>query len=479
MRRPSFLASIIVVLIVITLLGISILHYDVAPQIPIVIAAIFVACYGLTLGYKWKELESAMAKGIFYGIPSILILCLIGMLIGVWVLNGTVPTITYYGLHTLSPDFFLMSTVLICSIVSVVCGSSWSAIGTIGVSLMGVAYGLGISPAMTAGAIVCGAIFGDKISPLSDTTNLASATAKVNIYEHIKHMLWTTIPSFIITLGVFTAIGLFLDRGNEDSSQIETIMNVLNDEFMITPITLISPLLIIILAVKRMSPIPSLVIGLIAAIMTTFYTVPNVAIGTIMETAHNGYVAETGVEAIDQLLSLGGLSGMLFGVSLILISLAFGGIIQQIGIAHSIIEGIQKMLKNRGNVITSTVCSCLGINLTVGEQYLSIILPGQLFESAFKKVKLHPKNLSRTLEDAGTIIHPMIPWGVTGAFIMSTLNIGMEYVPYVFISMITPVIAIIYGYTGIGLAPLQEEEREREIESIENKSKVTRNVMEG
>jgi Na+:H+ antiporter, NhaC family len=479
MRRPSFLASIIVVLIVITLLGISILHYGVAPQIPIVIAAIFVACYGLTLGYKWKELESAMAKGIFYGIPSILILCLIGMLIGVWVLNGTVPTITYYGLHTLSPDFFLMSTVLICSIVSVVCGSSWSAIGTIGVSLMGVAYGLGISPAMTAGAIVCGAIFGDKISPLSDTTNLASATAKVNIYEHIKHMLWTTIPSFIITLGVFTAIGLFLDRGNEDSSQIETIMNVLNDEFMITPITLISPLLIIILAVKRMSPIPSLVIGLIAAIMTTFYTVPNVAIGTIMETAHNGYVAETGVEAIDQLLSLGGLSGMLFGVSLILISLAFGGIIQQIGIAHSIIEGIQKMLKNRGNVIISTVCSCLGINLTVGEQYLSIILPGQLFESAFKKVKLHPKNLSRTLEDAGTIIHPMIPWGVTGAFIMSTLNIGMEYVPYVFISMITPVIAIIYGYTGIGLAPLQEEEREREIESIENKSKVTRNVMEG
>ncbi|MBM7586085.1 NhaC family Na+:H+ antiporter [Bacillus pakistanensis] len=478
MKKPSFLASIIVVLFVITLLGISILHYGVAPQIPIVVAAIFVACYGLTLGYKWKELESAMAKGIFYGIPSILILCLIGMLIGVWVLNGTVPTITYYGLHTLSPDLFLMSTVLICSIVSVVCGSSWSSIGTIGVSLMGVAYGLDISPAMTAGAIVSGAIFGDKISPLSDTTNLASATAKVNIYEHIKHMLWTTIPSFIITLAAFTAIGFFLDRGNEDNNQIETIINVLSDEFMITPITLMSPLLIIILAVKRMNPIPSLVIGLIVAILTTFYTVPNVAIGTIMETAHNGFVAETGVEAIDQLLSLGGLSSMLFGVSLIIISLAFGGIIQQIGIAHSIIEGIQKMLKSRGNVITSTVCSCLGINLTVGEQYLSIILPGQLFESAFKKVRLHPKNLSRTLEDAGTIIHPMIPWGVTGAFIMSTLNIGMEYVPYVFISMITPVVAIIYGYTGIGLAPLQEEGKQ-EIETTESRSEVTRKTMEG
>ncbi|WP_026582849.1 Na+/H+ antiporter NhaC [Bacillus sp. J33] len=475
MKKPSFPASIMVILIVITLLGISILHYGVAPQIPIVISTIIVACYGLTLGFKWKDLENAMAKGIFHGIPSILILCLIGILIGVWVLNGTVPTITYYGLHTLSPDFFLMSTLLICAIVSVFCGSSWSAMGTIGVSLMGVAYALGISPAMTAGAIVSGAIFGDKISPLSDTTNLASATAKVNIYEHIKHMLWTSIPSFIITLAVFTSIGVFLDRDHTNSNQIETIINVLNDEFMITPITLISPLLIIILAVKRMSPIPSLVIGLIAAILTTFYTVPNVAIGTIMATAHNGYVAETGVEAIDQLLSLGGLSSMLFGVSLILISLAFGGIIQQIGIAHSIIEGIQKMLKSRGNVITSTVFSCLGINLTVGEQYLSIILPGQLFESAYKKVKLHPKNLSRTLEDAGTIIHPMIPWGVTGAFIMTTLNIGMEYVPYVFISMITPVIAIIYGYTGIGLAPLQEEAQE--IETAEDTIEATRNVM--
>ncbi|MFF2289064.1 Na+/H+ antiporter NhaC [Peribacillus butanolivorans] len=473
MKKPSFLASIVVVLSIITLLGISILHYGVAPQIPIVIAAIFVACYGLTLGFKWKDLENAMAKGIFYGIPSILILCLIGILIGVWVLNGTVPTITYYGLHTLSPDFFLMSTVMICAIVSVVCGSSWSAIGTIGVSLMGVAYGLGISPEMTAGAIVCGAIFGDKISPLSDTTNLASATAKVTVYEHIKHMLWTTIPSFIITLVAFTAIGLFMDRGNTDSRQIETLINVLSDEFMITPITLLSPLVIIILAVKRMSPIPSLVIGLIVAILTTFYTVPNVGIGTIMTTAHNGYVAKTGVEAIDTLLSLGGLSSMLFGVSLILISLAFGGIIQHIGIAHSIMEGIQNMLKSRGNVITATVCSCLGINLTVGEQYLSIILPGQLFESAYKKVKLHPKNLSRTLEDAGTIIHPMIPWGVTGAFIMSTLNIGMEYVPYVFISMINPVVAIIYGYTGFALTPLQEEEKE----TVEDTIEVTSNVI--
>lgn len=475
MKKPSFLASIAIVLCVVTFLGISILHYGVAPQIPIIIATIFLACYGLTLGYRWKDLENAMAKGISQGIPSILILCLIGILIGVWVLNGTVPTITYYGLHALSPDFFLMSTVLICSVVSVVCGSSWSAIGTVGVSLMGVAYGLGVSPALTAGAIVSGAIFGDKISPLSDTTNLAAATAKVNIFDHIKHMLWTTIPSYILTLAAFTIIGLFMDRGSVDSKQIETLIQVLNDEFMITPITILSPLLIIILAIKRISPIPSLVIGLITAILTTFYTVPGVGIGTIMATAHNGYTADTGVEAIDSLLSLGGLSSMLFGVSLILISLAFGGMIQHIGIAHSIIEGIQNMLKSRGNVIASTVASCIGINLTVGEQYLSILLPGQLFESAYQKVKLHPKNMSRTLEDAGTIVHAMVPWGVTGAFIMSTLNIGVEYAPFVFISIISPIVAIINGYTGIGLTPLEEEEKAMKEETME----VTRKVLEG
>ncbi|WP_110113461.1 Na+/H+ antiporter NhaC [Bacillus sp. CGMCC 1.16541] len=462
-QQPSFLVSSLLMVVIITLLGISILHYEVAPQIPIVFAAVLVCLYGLTLGYKWKELERAMAKGIFSGIPAILILSLIGMLIGVWILSGTVPTITYYSLTFLSPDFFLVSTVLICSVTALVTGSSWSAMGTVGVALMGAAYGLNVSPAMTAGAIVCGAMFGDKLSPLSDTTNLASATAKVNIFEHIKHMLWTTIPSLLITLIIFGVLGWSTSQ-NVELDQLASMLATLNEEFTISPLTLLSPLLIIILAVRKVSPIPSLVIGLFVAVITAFFTSPGTTLGQIMATAHFGYTAKTGVESIDKLLSLGGLSSMMFGVSLILIALSLGGLIKEMRLAEAILLGLKGFLTKKGNVIVTTVLSCFGINAAVGEQYLSIVLPGQLLESSYKQVGLHPKNLSRTLEDAGTIMHALIPWGVTGAFIMTTLGVGAEYVMFTFIGFISPIIAIIYGYTGFTLTPLPPEGQQVQID---------------
>ncbi|MCP3026529.1 Na+/H+ antiporter NhaC [Halobacillus sp. A5] len=455
-RIPSFAMSLIVFLTVVAILGVSILVFEAAPHIPIVLAAVIVTLYGFKLGYTWKEMERAVTKGVSHGVPAILILSLIGILVGVWVLNGTVQTITFYGLHVLSPSIFLVSTVIITAVVATMTGSSWSAISTIGIALMGVSYGMEISPAATAGAIVCGAIFGDKMSPLSDTTNLTAATAKVDIFQHIKHMLWTTIPSLIITLIIFGAISFMTTQDTAGTDNVDAMISTLNSEYNLTPIALISPLLIIILAFKRVSSIPALVVGLIAAVATTLYTVPGVTFGEIMSTAHFGYTAETGDEAIDSLLSLGGLDSMLFGVSLILIALSFGGIIKEIGIAHAIIDGMRSFLKSRGNVVLSTVLSCLGVNVAVGEQYLSIILPGQMLEDSYKNTNLHPKNLSRTLEDAGTIIHPLIPWGVTGVFIMSTLNIGMGYIPYSFICFITPVIAIIYGYTGFALPPLNQ-----------------------
>lgn len=456
-RKPSFLMSVFMILLVAGILGTSILYYQVAPQIPIVIAAAAVALYGFTLGHKWKDIEVSMVKSIAAGLPSILILCMIGILVGIWVLNGTVPTMSYYGLQLLAPEFFLASAVLICVVVSIMTGSSWSAISTMGVALMGVSYGMGISPAMTAGAIVCGAIFGDKVSPLSDTTNLASATAKVNIFEHIRHMMWTAVPSLLITLAIFLWIGFDSRLVDPDISQIQTMTQTLKEQFAITPVTLLSPLVIIVLALRKTAPIPTLFISLIIAVLTAFYTAPGTTLGDMMATAHFGYTAETGVESIDSLLSIGGLSAMMFGVSIILVALAFGGIIQQVGIAQSIIEGIAGFLHRKGNVILATVLSGIGVNTVIGEQYLSIILPGQMLEPAYKKANLHPKNLSRTLEDAGTIFHPIVPWGVTGAFIMSTLNIGMEYALFCFICLINPLIALIYGYTGFTLTPLEKK----------------------
>ncbi|WP_243291385.1 Na+/H+ antiporter NhaC [Bacillus sp. FJAT-47783] len=466
-KKPSFISSCFLVAFIIAFLGISILYYGVAPQIPIVFSGIIVALYGLTIGFSWKELEQGMVRGIVSGIPSIIILCLIGMLIGVWILSGTVPTLTYYSLSIISPTFFLFVSVLISAVVAIFTGSSWSAISTVGVALMGTAYGLNISPALTAGAIVSGAIFGDKMSPLSDTTNLASATAKVNIFEHIKYMMWTTIPSLLITLLIFAVIG-FSSVNELTANNVSNIMATLKEHFFISPITLLSPLLIIVLAVYRVSPIPSLVIGLLTAIITAFFTVPNVTLGNMMATAHFGFTANTGVEEVDKLLTLGGLSSMMFGVSLILLALSFGGIIQKVGIPEAIINGLKRYLVKRGNVILTTVMSCAGINVAVGEQYLSIVLPGQLLESSYKKVGLHPKVLSRTLEDAGTITHPLVPWGVTGAFIMTTLGVGPTYIPFVFISFITPIIAVIYGYMNVKLAELPQVEEKIEASSFEH-----------
>ncbi|MEW9668446.1 Na+/H+ antiporter NhaC [Ammoniphilus sp. 3BR4] len=457
-KTPSFGSACAIFSFVIAVLGIGILHYEVAPQMPIVLSIIIVALYGLWLGIKWKELESSMIQGIVSGLPSILILCLIGMLIGVWILNGTVPTLSYYGLQILSPTYFLASSVIICAVTSVVTGSSWSTIGTIGVALMATAYGMGIPLAMAAGAIVSGAFFGDKMSPLSDTTNLAPAVANVSIFDHIRHMLWTTVPSLVITLGIFVVLGLQLERQTESFSQMTDLLTVLKNHFPITLWTLFSPLLILVLATRRVSPIPTLVLGLIAAVLTTYATVPDINLGKIMTTAHFGYTSETGMADVDKLLSRGGLANMMFAVSLIIVALAFGGIIQKTGIMDAILNGMKQYLTRKGNVILATVISCFGVNVLVGEQYLSIVLPGKIIGPAYKKVNLHPVNLSRTLEDAGTLLHALIPWGVSGAFIMSTLNIGMEYAVFAFLCFINPIIAIIYGYTGWCLKRLEEDQ---------------------
>ncbi|SFQ26328.1 Na+/H+ antiporter NhaC [Salibacterium halotolerans] len=456
-KQATLIGSLVVLLLITAVLGVSILHYGVMPHIPIVLATIITAVYGLMLGYSWKDMEQSMVKGISYGIPAILILSLIGILIGVWALNGTVPTITFYGLQVLSPGFFLVTAVIITAVVATMTGSSLSAMGTIGVSLMGVAYGMGISPEMTAGAIVSGAIFGDKLSPLSDTTNLAAATAKVDVFAHIRHMLWTSIPAFLIGLLIFVFIGLTHSWGGANTSQVDEMARTMQSEFMITPVTLLSPLLIIGLAARRVKPVPSLAIGLVAAVLTTFYTTPGAGLGDIMTAAHEGYTADTGMESIDSLLSLGGLQSMLSGISLIIVALGFGGLFRGIGIAHALINSLKQVLRKKGNVISSTVLSCFGVNAVIGEQYLSIILPGQMLEDSYRSAGLHPKNLSRTLEDAGSVLHPLIPWGVIGAFVMTTLDVGMGYVFFTFTSLVTPFVALFYAYTGWTLTPLDKD----------------------
>ncbi|MBM7632746.1 Na+/H+ antiporter NhaC [Geomicrobium sediminis] len=447
-RQASLPEAIIILLIIITMLSLGILAYGAPPHLPILLAAIVVALYATFIKIPFSTLEKHIVTSVGYGIIPMLIMLMIGILIGLWLLGGTVQTITFYGLQVLSPTYFLATTVIITAIVALMTGSSLSAIGTIGVSLMGISIGMGADPAMTAGAIVSGAIFGDKLSPLSDTTNLAAATAKVDLFEHIRHMLWTTIPALIITVIIFLFIGYNQNVSGGSLNDVNELLVVLDQEFSIHLITVLSPLVIIILAAMKVRPLPALAAGMFVAIATAFYNVPGLQINALLGAMFSGYDANTGHVAIDELLSLGGLEAMLFGVSLIIIALSFGGLIQATGITEALIRGIQSVLKSRGNTIASTLASCFGINFVTGEQYLSILLPGQMYEDAYKKHNLHPKNLSRTLEDGGTILHPLIPWGIIGAFVMTTLNVDFTYVFYTFLSIVTPFIALLYAYTG-------------------------------
>ncbi|GAK01909.1 LOW QUALITY PROTEIN: Na+/H+ antiporter NhaC [Geomicrobium sp. JCM 19037] len=457
-RTASIRGSFIVLAIILTILSVGILYYGVYPHIPILLAAIVTATYGLIVKQPWQDLEQHMIRAISHGIIPMLILLLIGMLIGVWALNGTIQTMTSYGLNLLSPTFFLAATVVIVAIISTMVGSSLSSIGTVGVSFMGMAYGMDIDPAMTAGAIVSGAIFGDKLSPLSDTTNLAAAYGEVDLFEHIRHMLWTTIPALIITIIIFGLIGFFMYGSQTgDDREIQSMITVLNDEFTIHPVTLLSPAVIILLAICRVKPIPALVFGLVVAGLTTFFTSPGSGLADVMGAAHSGFEPATGNANIDDLLTIGGLEHMLFGVSLIMISLAFGGLIH--AVLPTMIKGIQSFLRTRGNTILSTMLSCFGINLVTGEQYLSIILPGQTYKQVYAHHQLHPKNLSRTLEDGGTILHPLVPWGIIGAYVMTTLNVGVDYVFFVFLSLVTPIIALFYAYTGFTLQERDEDDQ--------------------
>lgn len=367
-------------------------------------------------------------------------------------MSGTVPYLLEIGFTFISPQWFALSALFICIIVSTFTGSSFTTIGTVGVALMGIGVGLGINPALAAGAIICGACFGDKMSPLSDTTNFAPAVVKVDLFTHIRHLLWTTIPSLLITIVLFYFLGR--SQGNFASfADIEAAQVALQSNFNLSILTLISPLLVIVFAVKRWPTIPVLVIGIASGILTAVFVQEQITLTQVFHVLQGGFSIDTGSDLVNRIVSRGGLQSKMWSISLIMIALSLGGLIQGLGLIQSLLEALTKWLNKRGHLIAATVFSSIAVNLATGEQYLSILLPGQTFLPFYEKIGLHPKNLSRTVEDAGTLINPLIPWGVSGAFFYTTLGVPvLEYAPYTFFLFLSPIFAIIFGYLNIGIA---------------------------
>jgi NhaC family Na+:H+ antiporter len=450
-------AALIPVIFLIVALSFTIVAFKLTPHIPLITAAAVAALVAAFHGHPWEEIQNGMVHGITLAMGAILILMVVGTMIGTWISGGVVPAMIFYGLKVLSPGIFLVATLIICSIVSLGTGSSWSTAGTVGVALIGVGQGLGIPLPMVAGAIVSGAYFGDKMSPLSDTTNLAPAVAGADLFDHIRHMVYTTLPGYILSIILYGIIGTRFAGGQMESGNIETILTTLKSNFFIHPVLLIPPLLVIVMVIKKVPPLPALLGG---TFLGGFFGMVSQSrsLADIIAAANSGFVSETGIGMVDELLTRGGLQSMMETVALIICALCFGGIMEKTGMLETMAAALLKRVKRTGSLVATTIFTCIGMNAIASDQYIAIVVPGRMYKNAFDARGLHPKNLSRALEDSGTLSSPLIPWNSCGAFMGATLGINpLLYLPFAFLNLANPLVSLFYGYTGITMTKVDDK----------------------
>lgn len=429
-------------------------------HIAMLLSAIAAGIVAVSSGYTWDELQDGIGDTIKAAVPAILILLAIGIITGVWLLGGIVPTMIYYGLEILSPSIFLVASCLICAVISTATGSSWSTVGTIGVALMGIGQGLGVPAGMTAGAIISGAYFGDKMSPLSDTTNLAPAMAGTDIFTHIRHMIFTTGPSFLIALVIFGILGVRFAGNSFDPQLVNTYLDTLDGAFVISPIMLIPPVLVIVMVIMRIPALPGLLaVAFLGCVFAVLFQGAGASV--IISSAFSGFSIETGVAEVDKLLNRGGMTSMMEIICLILVSLSFAGIVEKSGMVRCVIEKALKNAKKDSTIITVTLLSTIFTNFATGVQYVALIIPGRMFKDIYRERGLHPKNLSRALEDTGTLCAPFVPWGTDAAFLSGVLGVTVGiYAPFCFLNYINPIVSLICAQTGWTIEKMEEKPAE-------------------
>ena len=476
-HQISLLESLIPIFVLIVFLGLSVKVYgddtqSGSSQMSLLISAGVALLIGWKNGYKWKEIEKAISHSLAKTVNAILILLMVGSLIGTWILSGTVPAMIYYGLKVINPDYFYVSACILCALTAISIGSSWSTAGTVGVGLIGIAAGLDLSPAITAGAIISGAYFGDKMSPLSDTTNLAPAVAGSDIFSHIQHMVWTTFPAIFITLILFLIIGLS-ESGAGGEVNLQDRLDLLDQNFKIGLHLLIPMGLVFYMAMKKYPAFPTIMIGaLIGGIFAIIFqqdvilkfiqadqvTFLNMFDG-VWRALFGGFSADTGNVELDKLLTRGGMSGMLYAIWLIICAITFGAILEKLGMLKVIIYSALARAKTTGSLILTTGLTCIGVNILTGDQYISIVLPGRMYRLEYKKRKLASKNLSRILEDSGTVTSVLVPWNTCAVFMFGALGVSpYAFIPYCFFNIISPIISITYGYLNFKITELEETE---------------------
>lgn len=469
--KPSLTLSLFPVAVLIVLLAGSVALFGDSNsggpnQLALIMAASVAAVVGMRLGYPWKDLEAGIVHGISLSLGAVLILLIVGALIGSWILAGIVPTMIYYGLQLLTPAIFFPSACLLCCLVSLATGSSWTTAGTVGVALIGIAVAQNLNMGLAAGAVVSGAYFGDKMSPLSDTTNLAPAMAGTDLFTHIRHMMWTTTPSLIIALILYTVIGL-TTTAPHDTATVNAIRVSLASNFNIGLHLLLPVVLVLFMVVRKVPATPALMVGaLVGCVFAAIFqpaavikladsaTLPAWAalIKGNWQALASGFSLSSGNAALDDLLSRGGMGSMLNTVWLILSAMTFGAIMETTGMLGRIAESILSAVRGTGSLIAATLATSIGMNIVASDQYIAIVLPGRMFRAEFARRGLAPQNLSRCLEDAGTMTSALVPWNTCGAFMAQTLGVAtIAYAPYAFLNLLNPVISAIYGFTGFSI----------------------------
>ncbi|TDR55994.1 transporter (NhaC family) [Halomonas ventosae] len=467
--RIGLQLAVLPILLTFIVLGIQLFVFDTfTPHVPLIMGIGIAALVGRWNGTSWKDMEEGMLHVVSVGLPAIGILILVGMLTGVWIASGTVPTLIYFGLELISPQLFLAAAALMCAVVSVSLGTSWGTVGTVGLALMGIGAGFDIPVYWTAGAVVSGAFFGDKVSPLSDTTNLAPAVTGVDLFEHIRNLVPTTLPAMLIAVVIYLVAGFSL-VGDESASlaRIASINNGLTEHFMLSWWTVLPVALVIGLAVMRMPAMPVLFTGvLLGGLAALVFQGENIK--NIFVYAFSGYEIATGVAAIDGLLNRGGIQSMTWVITLLLIALSFGGILESTGSMRAILDAVVKRIRSFGSLQTSAIGSSIVTNVVAGDPYLSIALTGRMFGPAYRGMGYSMLNLSRATEEGGTLVSPLVPWNAGGAVVITSLGLGVYsgspidllYIPLAFACWLSPLIGILYAWTG-WFSPLANDEEKK------------------
>lgn len=462
MPKPALFFAILPIAATIVLMIVQLIVFDdFTPHIPLALGIAITGILARSWGYTWKQMESGLFHVIHIGLPSIGILMIVGMIIGTWMLSGTVPIMIYYGLKLINPQLFLLTAMVICAVISLATGTSWGTIGTVGIALVGIGETLGIPAGLIGGAVVSGGYFGDKISPLSDTTNLAPAVCDTDLFSHIKNMLATTIPSMVIAGSLYLILGFRYTAQPGVVESIEKITLALESTFNFSIFLLVPAVVVIGLAMKRMPAIPTLFAGAVLGGLTAMIA-QGVGLHDVFYAMQSGFSSDTGVAAVDKLLSKGGIQSMMWVISLLLIALGFGGIIERTRCLEVILNSILEKVKSRFGLVAASTGTAIGLNVFAGDPYLAIALPGRMFSPAYRGMGLSTLNLSRSIEEGGTLVNPLVPWNAGGAFVAGALGIQtLVYAPFAFACWLSPVIGLIYGYTGWFMPTASDEEKKQ------------------